>query len=224
MSNKETSRGQQVVDIVKSDSVVSLGKEYLEIGIDAALDSGAFKDIPFVSTVVGLCSSYGTVKDHIFATKLIKFLNQFSEVPLHERMIMVEKLNEDDKFAGKAGTALIEILDRMESEVKPELAAKCFSAYANEKITYNQLRHMLYAIERVPAFEINGLSKFAVATIGTFEQFDESTLLAYVNAGLGMNNGGLDGGVILPTDLCRLFVNSGVISINETILRQNTNK
>jgi len=214
MSNKETSRGQQVVDVVKSDSVVSLGKEYLEIGIDAALDSGALKDIPLVSTVVGLCSSYGTVKDHIFATKLIKFLNQLSEVPLYERMIMVEKLNEDDKFAGKAGTALIEILDRMESEVKPELAAKCFSAYANEKITYNQLRHMLHAIERVPAFEINGLVKFAAVTIDTFQQFDESTLLAYVNAGLGMNNGGLDGGAILPTDLCSLFVKSGVISLN----------
>ncbi|HCH1968183.1 hypothetical protein [Vibrio parahaemolyticus] len=214
MSKRETSRGQTVVDVVKSDSVVSLGKEYLEIGIDAALDSGALKDIPLVNTVVGLCSSYGTIKDHIFATKLIKFLNQLSDVPLYERMRMVEKLNEDDKFAGKAGTALIEILDRMESEIKPELAAKCFSAYAIEKITYSQLRHMLHAIERVPVFEINGLSKFSVATIGTFQEFDESTLLAYVNAGLGVNNGGFDGGAILPTDLCRLFVTSGVISSN----------
>ncbi|MFM4835319.1 hypothetical protein ACEUCO_01585 [Aeromonas veronii] len=129
---------------------------------------------------------------------------------------MVDKLNEDDKFAGRAGTALIEILDRMESEVKPELAAKCFAAYADEKITYNQLRHMLHAIERVPAFEINGLAKFSVTTIGTFEKFDQSTLLAYVNAGLGMNNGGLDGGAILPTALCHLFLNSGVISLNRT--------
>jgi len=221
MSKKETSRGQQVVDVVKSDSVVSLGKEYLEIGVDAALDSGVLKDIPLVSTVVGLCNSFGTVKDNIFATKLIKFLNQLSEVPLHERMIMVDKLNEDDKFAGKTGTALIEILDRMESEAKPELAAKCFAAYANENITYNQLRHMLHAIERVPAFEINGLAEFSVTTIGTFEQFEQSTLLAYVNAGLGMNNGGLDGGAILPTDLCRLFVSSGVISLNNSILSQD---
>lgn len=222
MSKKETSRGQQVVDVVKSESVVSLGKEYLEFGIDAALDSGALKDIPLVGTVVGLCNSFGTVKDHIFATKLIKFLNQLSEVPLHERMIMVDKLNEDDKFAGKAGTALIEILDRMESELKPELAAKCFAAYANETITYSQLRHMLHAIERVPVFEINGLAKFSVATIGTNQQFDQSTLLAYVNAGLGMNNGGLGGGAILPTDLCRLFVNSGVISLNKSSLTQNS--
>ncbi|PWF64909.1 hypothetical protein CBX96_03870 [Shewanella sp. BC20] len=222
MLKKETSRGQQVVDLVKSDSIVSLGKEYLEIGIDAALDSGALKDIPLVSTVVGICSSYGTVKNQIFATKLIKFLNQLSEIPQYERMIMIQKLNEDDKFAGKTGTTLIEIIDRMESEVKPELAAKCFSAYAQEIITYNELRHMLHAVERVPAFEINGLAKFAIATIGTYRQFDQSTLLAYVNAGLGMNNGGLDGGAILPTDLCRLFVNSGVLSLNGITIVQDS--
>lgn len=37
---------------------------------------------------------------------------------------MVDKLNEDDKFSGRAGAAVIEILDRMESQKKPELAAK----------------------------------------------------------------------------------------------------
>ncbi|HGN2088941.1 MULTISPECIES: hypothetical protein [Morganellaceae] len=68
------------------------------------------------------------------------------------------------------------------------------------------------------AYEV---AKFAVATIGTFQQFDQSTLLADVNAGLGMNNGGLDGGAILPTDLCRLFVNSGVISLNGTTIDQD---
>lgn len=216
MSKKETSRGEMVANVVKSDSVTSLGKECVELGIDAALESGVLKDIPFVSTVVSLCSSVSTIKDHIFATKLIKFLNQFSEVPQHERMIMVDKLNEDDKFAGRVGTALIEILDRMESEIKPELAAKCFAAYAKEIISYTQLRHMLHALERVPTFQISGIEEFSEATIEKSWKTEESTLLAYVNAGLGMNNGGMDGGAILPTELCRLFVSSGVVSINNS--------
>ncbi|HFT8727894.1 TPA: hypothetical protein ACGSZS_000031 [Escherichia coli] len=37
---------------------------------------------------------------------------------------MTERLNEDDKFAGKAGARLIEIIDRMESADKPEVAAE----------------------------------------------------------------------------------------------------
>ena len=208
---KETSQGETVVNIVKSNSVVSLGKEYLELGLDAALESGALKDIPFVNTVVGLWSAVGTVKDRIFAVKLVKFLSQLSEIPLHERMIMVDKLNQNDKFSGRTGTVLIEILDRMESDTKPELAAKCFAAYAKEMISFTQLRHILHAIERVPTFEISGVAKFAVAE-GAYRTMEEVTLLSYVNAGLAVNNGGLGGGAIIPTELCRLMVSSGVIS------------
>ena len=176
MSKKETSRGEIVARVVKSESVVSLGKQYVELGIDAALESGALKDIPFVNTVVGLCSSVSHVKDHILATKLVKFLNEFAEVPLYERMIMVDKLNEDDKFAGRAGTALIEILERMESEAKPEITAKCFAAYANEVISYTQLRHMLHALERVPTFEISGIFDFSTAGISESLQMEQTTL------------------------------------------------
>ncbi|WP_263597333.1 hypothetical protein [Pseudomonas fluorescens] len=41
---------------------------------------------------------------------------------------------------------------------------------------------------------------------------DESLLLAFVNAGLGMNNGGFDGGAILPTKLCQLFLTAGLVA------------
>ncbi|EGR2798265.1 hypothetical protein DU976_20905 [Vibrio navarrensis] len=211
MSKRETSKGEVVANIVKSESMLSLSKEYVEFGIDAALDSGALKEIPFVSTVVGMCNSIGMVQDHIFATKLVKFLDQLSNVPLHDRMIMIDKLNEDDKFAGKVGTALIEILDRMESEAKPELAAKCFSAYAKGSISYSQLRHMLHSLERIPTFEIEGIVSFSKSSIEESRDMEESTLLAYVNAGLGINNGGYGGGAIIPTDLCRLFVSSGIL-------------
>jgi hypothetical protein len=50
---KDTSHGLVVVNVLRSNSVVDVGKEYLEIGIDAALESGALKDIPFVNTVLG---------------------------------------------------------------------------------------------------------------------------------------------------------------------------
>lgn len=211
---KETLRGEIVLKTVKSDSIVSLGKEFTELGIDTALESGVLKDIPFVNTVIGLCNTVSTVKNHIFATKLIKFLDQLSEIPLQERMEMVDKLNEDDKFAGRAGSVLIEILERMESEAKPELVAKCFAAYSKELISYIQLRHMLHALERLPTYLISGIAEFSEATIDESLKLEEPTLLAYVNAGLGMNNGGFDGGAILPTELCRLFFSSGIIQKN----------
>lgn len=211
MNKKNIGRGEGVVNVLKSDSVEKLGKDYLELGIDTALESGILKDIPFVSSVVGLFNVAGTIKDQILATKIIKFLSQISEITIEERLAMIDRLNEDDKFSGKLGTALIEILDRMESEIKPELSAKCFAAYAKDEISFTELRHMLHALERVPTFEVAALEEFSKADIEDSLKMEEPTLLAFVNAGLGQNNGGYDGGAIIPTKLCKLFVSSGVI-------------
>lgn len=211
MRQKDTERGESVVKVIKSDAVTSLGKDYLEVGIDAALDSGALKDIPFVSTVVGIFNVAGTIKDHILTTKIIKFLDQISEIPVEDRVAMINRLNEDDNFSGKVGTILIEILDRMESEKKPEIAARCFAAFSKEVISFNELRHMLHALERIPTFEIDVIEEFSKAGIQESSSIQESTLLALVNSGLGQNNGGFDGGAILPTKLCKLFVSTGVI-------------
>lgn len=211
MTKKKTGCGEGVVNVLKSDSVEKLGQDYLELGLDIALESGALKDIPFVSSVVGLFNVAGTIKDQILATKIIKFLSQISEISTKERAAMINQLNEDDKFSGKLGSALIEILDRMESEVKPELSAKCFAAYAKGTISYTELRHMLHSLERIPTFEISAIEGFSKADTNESIKMEESTLLAFVNAGLGQNNVGYDGGAILPTKLCKLFVSSGVI-------------
>lgn len=208
--DKDTQRGSAVVNVLKSDSVVSVGKEYLELGIDTVMESGALKDIPLVNTVVGIIGAAGSVRDQLLANKLLRFISQLSEIPQEERIAMVEKLNEDDKFSGRAGAALIEILDRMESEKKPEFAAKFFAAYAKNEISFEELRRILVALERLPSFDIEKLEEFSSAAIEESLKMDESILLAFVNAGLGKNNGGFDGGAIIPTSLCKLFVKVGI--------------
>jgi hypothetical protein len=206
----DTQRGSAVVNVLKSDSVVSVGKEFLELGIDTVLESGALKDIPLVNTVVGIFSAAGSFRDQLLVNKLLRFISQISEISQEERIAMVENLNEDDKFSGRAGAAVIEILDRMESEKKPEYAAKFFAAYARSEISFEELRRILVALERVPSFDIEKLEKFSKSTIEDSVQMDESLLLAFVNAGLGKNNGGWDGGAIVPTSLCETFVRVGI--------------
>ncbi len=208
---KDTQRGSAIVKVLRSDSVVDIGKEYFELGIDAALESGALKDIPLVNTVVGIFSAVGSVRDQLLAAKLLRFLSKLSDISPNERAEMVDKLNEDDKFSGRTGAAVIEILDRMESQKKPELAAKFFAAYAKHEISFEELRRILLALERVPSFDIEKLEEFSKLTIEESLKMDESLLLAFVNAGLGKNNGGFDGGAIVPTSLCKTFVKVGIV-------------
>jgi hypothetical protein len=209
MNKKDTQRGSAVVNVLKSDSIASVGKDLLELGVDAALESGILKDIPLVNTLVSIFSAAGTFRDQILAAKLLRFLHQLSETSKKERIVMVEKLNEDGKFSGRVGASVIEILDRMESEKKPELAAKCFAAFAKGNISFEELQRILFALERVPHFYIDKLEKFSIEES---IKMDEFILLAFVNAGLGKNNGGMDGGAILPTKLCKLFIQSGLAS------------
>jgi len=212
MNKKDSQQGSAVVNVLQSDSIVGVGKECLEIGVDAALESGVLKDIPLVNILFSMFSAVGIARDHIFGNKLLRFLSQLSEISKEERIAMVEKLNEDDKFSGRVGAAMIEILDRMESERKPELAAKCFAAYARAEISFEELRRVLFAIERVPSFDIDKLGKFAKMTMNDSVKLNESLLLSFVNAGFGKNNGGFDGGAIVPTNLCQLFVRVGLAS------------
>ena len=208
MSEQETVRGKSIISAIGSDAV-SMIKEYIEFGVDLALEEGALKDIPIIGSVVGIFSALGSVKDLIFSSKLVRFLNELSEVPLEKRQAMIKKLNADENFAGKTGTALIEILDRMESEIKPELAAKCFAVYAEGDLSFIELRRMLFALEKVPPFEI---AKLETLSEGANMKMEQATVLSYVNAGLVMNNGGLDGGAFIPTELGALFISSGVLS------------
>lgn len=207
---QDTQRGSAVVEVMKSDSVVSLGKELLELGVDSVLESGVLKDIPLVNSLVGVFNATGSFRDQLLVNKIVRFLSQFSGVSQEERNAMVEKLNEDDKFSGKAGAAIIEIIDRMESERKPEYAAKFFAAYARNNISFEELRRILVALERIPSFDIEKLKDFVNSSLSGAFIMDEAILLAFVNAGLGINNGGLDGGVIIPTTLCKKFVLVGL--------------
>ncbi|AFY19329.1 hypothetical protein [Pseudomonas sp. UW4] len=212
MDKKDSPRGSELAKVIRSGAMGDVAKEYVELGIDALLASEASKSIPVVSTIAGIFSATLSIRDHIFGGKLLRFLSQFSEISEDKRNEMLRKLGENEKFAGRVGETIIEILERMESAKKPELAAKCFAAYAREDISIEELSRVLFALERIPSFDIEKIGQFSRAKIEDAVKMDESLLLAFVNAGLGMNNGGLDGGAILPTKLCQLFLKAGLVA------------
>ena len=204
---QDSKRGSELVEVIKSDDVTDLFKEYGEIAIDSALESGTLESIPLLNTLVGIFKTVSSVHDRRFTEKLIRFISGFADLDDATRINMANRLNENDKFAGKAGDRLIEIIDRMESENKPEIAAAFLKAFAFEHIDFITLRRLMVALERIPSFEFDELDTFSKYDENNHHQIsDEALLLSFVNAGLGKNNGGFEGGIILPTDLCAVFV------------------
>jgi hypothetical protein len=203
---QDTTTGLALVNVIRSESVSDLGKEALEIGIDAALDSGLLKDIPLVNMITGVFNVGNAIRNQLLTKKIIVFISKLSDLSKEERETMIEELDQEGRFAGRVGSALIEILDRMESERKPDIAAKCFAAFARGQIDYTQLRRLLVSIERLPSFDIGVLRKYAESTLEQQGATDQGLLISLVNAGLAQNNGGWGGGTIVPTNLCNLFL------------------
>lgn len=46
---KDTQHGSAIIKVLRSDSVVDIWKEYLELGIDRALESGVLENIPLMT-------------------------------------------------------------------------------------------------------------------------------------------------------------------------------
>lgn len=206
---KHDCSGSSLVKAIKSEVVKDLSKEYIEVGLDSLLTDETLKSVPIVKTVVGVCNFIGTVRDQALAKKLLRFINQLSELDNQEREKMLDKLNEDNKYAGKVGDAIIELIDKIDSDIKPELAANFFIAYTKGRLSYNEFRHCLLSLEKVASFDIYKLPSFLEGQ-SIDEEYGESVLLGFVNAGLGVNNGGLDGGSIIPTKLCKSFVENSL--------------
>lgn len=207
--DQHTCSGSNLVKAIKSEAVKDMGREYLELGLDALLTNDTLKSLPVVNTVVGVCNFIGTVRDKALASKLLRFIKTLSQLDTKEREVMLDKLNEDNKYAGKVGDAIIELVDKIDNDKKPELAAKFFIAYTKELISYNEFRHCLLALEKVASFDIDKLPSF-LEDGNCADRYGESVLLGFVNAGLGVNNGGLDGGWIIPTKLCKSFVENSL--------------
>lgn len=206
MANTESNRGSVVVAAIKSNGFLEISKDYGEPFLDGLMESGVLKDIPLINTIVSVFNISSSVSDQLILNKIYKFIVSLSSISSEDRLNMIEKLNASDKYAGRAGTAIIEILDRLESERKPEMVAKCFAYYAKEEISFEELRRLIVAIERIPTFDIPSLRSYSNGISEEILKMDEGMLLSFVNAGLAQNNGGLSGGVIMPTKLCKRFI------------------
>ncbi|ENO4081699.1 hypothetical protein ACBG60_004946 [Enterobacter hormaechei] len=205
---KDTERGSALLSILKSEKLADVSKDVGEIAVDSMMESGLLKEIPGIKTIIGVSDAIGGIRDYLFTGKLVRFLTHFSDLSDAQRINMTERLNSDENFAGKAGERLIEIIDRLESENKPEIAAAFLKAFSCKRIDFITLRRLMVALERIPAFDIEELDTFSQYNGNNHPgtALDQALMLSFVNAGLAENNGGFGGGIILPTKLCAIFV------------------
>ncbi len=122
--------------VIKDSDLPSLSKDFAEVAVDGILDDGILRDLPLVGAVVGVIKFGNSINKHLSAKKIYKFLFELHKIPQEDRIKKIDEINNSKKYQSSVGEMIFELLDRIESDGKPEIIGKMFAAVIEEKIDF----------------------------------------------------------------------------------------
>jgi hypothetical protein len=145
-SHQDTPEASLIETIGTSD-LGDIGINISEAALDALQKDGLFRDIPIVSTVVGLVKLGGAIRDYVFLKKLMRFLHHLNDIPQQEREAFINELR-SEKQAQRVGENLLLLIDRYDHYDKITLMAKLFGGYVAGEIDYGQFIRFSLVVDR----------------------------------------------------------------------------
>lgn len=185
----------------------------LEPLLDVVMDEGVLRDIPLLSSAIGIARASKSVRDALFLKKTQSLLESFEGVSKEERRKMSERLAQDSE-SERIGEKLIFSLERADEVAKAKLIAECFIAYLREWITRDELYKFWHGIDRCFLDELKCLTGYSAerycTTVGD---------LSLVYAGFVVNEGALGGTMYKLTPMGRRFKQTilHVFSLNTSL-------
>ncbi len=122
--------------VIKDSDLPSLSKDFAEVAVDGILDDGILRDLPLVGAVIGVVKFGNSINKHLSAKKIYKFLFELHKIPQEDRIKKIDEINNSQKYQSSVGEMIFELLDRIESDGKPEIIGKMFAAVIEEKIDF----------------------------------------------------------------------------------------
>ena len=135
---------EQSLSISFSDSlteeVSGIAGEYVELGLDALVEDGLFKDIPIVSTAVAVYRIGKSIRERHHIAKLISFLNEFNKGIADEekRAKYRQKFISNETFRNQELEYILLLTDRYISFDKPQMLAKLYLSYLDDEIIWQE--------------------------------------------------------------------------------------
>lgn len=199
--------------IARSD-LSALAIEIGEVALDELLADGLLREVPVLSSLVGLTKAGVQIANYLLIRKILRFLYHLEDVSEEKRTQFVDQLRRSGTLK-QVGEQLLLLLHRLDDMQKPELVGRVFRAYLEGRIDHRTYRRLCTAVDRISLQSVPGLIDFYQSTDellhGTFQP-DDGTIQDLVICGLvdiGYVPGlitdaqGLKSG---PTELGKLFI------------------
>lgn len=143
--------------VIKDSDLTHLATNLGEIAIDSVMEDGVLKDIPIIGSVINVIRFGNSLNKHFTIKKIYKFLFQLQDIPIEKRLSKVNEINNSGEYLSSVGEMVMEILDKIESDGKPEMVGKLFAAFIKEEITFQEYLKFSHYIKSVFYYELLSL-------------------------------------------------------------------
>lgn len=144
-----------------SDKAASIAADLAEVSLDAVLDDGLLKDVPIISTVIGLYNIGHSVKERQYIRKFASFIERFNKgiVSEEQRDYYKSKVRDDTNQRSKEIEYLLILIDRYVDNDKAEKLAKLFLAYLDDLISWQELAKYAEVLDQILPGDYQELEK-----------------------------------------------------------------
>ena len=143
--------------VIKDSDLPSLSKDFAEIAIDGIMDDGVLRDLPLVSGLVGVIKFGNSINKYLSAKKIYKFLFELNKIPQEQRVKKIDEINNSKKYQSSVGEMILELLERIESDGKPEIIGKMFAAVIEEKINFSDYLRCAHIVKNFFYYDLETL-------------------------------------------------------------------
>lgn len=146
-----------------SEEVFGCATELAEVGLDAIMDDGLLKEIPFVSTAISIYKIGQSLKERHYIKKLAVFLDEINKGSADEEQRKKYRLKcaANQEFRNKELEYVLVLIDRYISLDKPRMLGKLYLAYLDETITWNEFTMYAEVIDRFLLLDCRNLTSEA---------------------------------------------------------------
>lgn len=127
--------GKDLIVSVGAENLEKVSEGVIETALDCVLDEGVLREFPIFGTIVGVGRAIGNARDYILGRKIEKFLAEVSRLSWGDRARAVAELAGTEDQKERVGEVVIDMLDKADSDLKPELLGRLFVAVGRGRVS-----------------------------------------------------------------------------------------
>ena len=177
-SIEAASPGIAILDSVSKDELSDVLIDLAEIGLDHIFEDETIKQLPIIGSVASMVKAGFSIRDRLFARKVLLFLKEVSIADQESREKFAQKIS-TGHAREKAGESLLLILEKLDDMAKPAILGRITRAAILREIEEDEALKLGAIVNRVYFADLKVLP---LAELGMGIAFDVAESLA--SAGL----------------------------------------